>query len=51
MGGRGLDLPASEQGLATAFGEEGCGLSNMQEISWLTNYNLLKKIFAPWSSV
>lgn len=37
MGCRELNLSASEQGLATAFCEQGFGLSNMQEISWLTS--------------
>jgi len=37
MGGHGLGLPASEQGLTTAFCEQDFGLRNMQEISWLTS--------------
>jgi len=50
MGDRGLDLPGYEQGLATAFCEKVFCLNNMREISWLNNYCLLKRIFAPWSS-
>ena len=50
MGGHGLEFPGSEQGLETAFCEKVFCLSNTLEISWLTNYYLLKRIFAPWSS-
>jgi hypothetical protein len=50
MGGRGLDIPGSEQGPSMALCEQVFGLSNMRGISWLTNYCLLKKIFALWSS-
>lgn len=50
MEARGLDLPRSDQGLATVFCEQIFGLSNTREISWLTNYYLLNRIFAPWSS-
>jgi hypothetical protein len=50
MGGRGLDLPGSEQELETPLCEQVFGLSNMREISRLTNCYLLKRIFDPWSS-
>jgi hypothetical protein len=35
--------------LNRAFCEQVFVLSNLRVLSWLTNYSLLKRYFAPWS--